>query len=119
MSEILDKKSMQKFYGDFYELGKFKKFSLSLVPADLHRLAPYAAFWGETDDGYRIDLVKAAPDHVRQNLKEVVEGLRTELLHWLGGPAASDPVISVSEAYLSYSALLRAAEWACADFVDR
>ncbi len=78
------------------------------APRELLPLLPYAEFWGIADDTYRIELVRAAPQHIWSEFQEVVKGHKTALLDWLSGPAADRPP---TPEYLAFSFMLQAFDW--------
>jgi hypothetical protein len=82
------------------------------VPSEFHDFIPYAELWGVGDDGTRDLLVTEAPTAVLRNLVEVVHPLDDELDPWLAGSEASGP--SFSDAYVAFSCLRMAADYAAA-----
>ena len=80
--------------------------NLSVVPADLHALAPLAERFGYTDDHVRSQIVEALDAAQREHLRSSVHNLEPQLLEWLAGPESQQA--SPSREYLSFSALLRA-----------
>ncbi|MEH6461361.1 hypothetical protein [Chitinimonas sp. JJ19] len=84
-------------------------FDLNDVPEDLHVLAPYAIFWGISDDWAREDILKRTPDRLKINLKWVVSKFDDQLDAWLAGEEASrsDP----SDAYIAFSAMRMGADF--------
>jgi hypothetical protein len=82
------------------------------VPEEFQDVIPYAELWGVGDDGTRDNLVDRAPATVLENLVHVVVPLGDRLDPWLAGPEASGP--SYTDAYVAFSCLRMAAEYAVA-----
>ena len=86
------------------------------TPGNLRDFIHYAAIWGVCDDGYRMDLIQAAPEWAKQNLKWVVVGLEDRLDDWLAGSAAN--ANPITEAYVAFTCLRMAADEAVAFSLD-
>jgi hypothetical protein len=113
MTELLLKK-----YEEFFVRGRQLRVDLgeppiaqlqgSRVPIELWPLIPYAEFWGISDDGYRIELIKLAPDEVWQGFRDAVSKHKAALLDWLAGPDADS---TPTAEYLAFSFILQAYDW--------
>jgi hypothetical protein len=109
---------LPSLYGAFYtkglrlrhEAGESSDLRLmpDKIPMELLPLLPYASFWGISDDSYRIELVRTAPQHVWNEFQEAVKRLKSILLDWLSGPEADRPP---TPEYLAFSFMLQAFDW--------
>lgn len=79
------------------------------IPEKLIPLLPNAEFWGISDDSYRIELVRIAPNEIWNNFRELVSVYEDDLLDWLAGPEAKHS--SFSPEYLAHSFMLQAFDW--------
>lgn len=77
------------------------------VPSALRVLIPYARIWGDTDDGYRSDMLRQTPASLRSHMKSVVMGKDDELTTWLSGRECKNP--DAPEAFHAFVALFIAA----------
>ena len=78
------------------------------TPPVLSPIAHYAASWGISDDGYRLEFLTRVPEAAVQNLRYVVGVYEDELDEWLAGPEAEGP--AYSEAYIAFSAMRMASD---------
>jgi hypothetical protein len=101
---------MRVFYGPFYALGGRIALDRSKIPEKLRELIPYATFWGMADDKKRDNIVKQAPDSVKNNLKAVMQAYDDLLDEWLAGPEALSD--SPTREYIAFSAMRMAADFA-------
>lgn len=108
--EILNEERMRQVYGAFYQRSLQAKVDQVGIPEGLRLPAPYAQFWGVTDDLDREHLVTAAPGHVRLNLKEVVGLFDDAMDQWLGGEESYNE--RLSDAYVAFTAMRMAADFA-------
>ena len=108
-AKVLDADGMKALYGDFYSSGARQRLNRMRVPAHLHVLLPYAAFWGVADDRLREALVDSAPKGVTRNLKAVIDRHDDALQEWLSGPESEAE--ETSNEYVAFSALLMAADY--------
>src|SRR5262245_725950 len=112
MNELMGK------YGQFFITGiQFQReanqssepLSKSVIPQTLWPLIPYAEFWGISDDGYRIDLIDAAPSNIWIEFRESVFQHLNELENWLIGPDAKRQ--KKTREYIAFSSMLEAYHW--------
>jgi hypothetical protein len=80
------------------------------VPQRFLPLISAAAFWGETDDGFRGDLVELAPTELIESIVAVYSEWWQELEEWLCGSDAQ--LLDPSNEYLRFSCLTFAADYA-------
>lgn len=105
-------------YGDFFLEGQRLRvlagesaemhLQAQKIPEELLSLMPYAEFWGISDDGYRIDLIKQSPQEIWHDFQEAVSKKKTPLLQWLAGPEADN---ELTPEYLAFSFMLQAFDW--------
>lgn len=100
--KVLSDKELKVAYGDFYEKSELANFDVEDVPVNLRFLAPYARFWGLSDDTMRLRLVDQAPSPFLSELKQIVKEFDDLLDVWLAGPEA---MTKPSSAYVAYSAM--------------
>lgn len=106
-------------YGEFYAKGlrlrsdagesSDRRLGTDNVPSQLSPLLPYADFWGISDDTYRSDLVRIAPQHIWDEFRCIVSRNEDALMKWLAGPEAKQR--PPSPEYLAFSFMLQAFDW--------
>jgi hypothetical protein len=111
---------LQQAYGDFYEQCLAVRemanalpmpiLDSSSIPVKLRPLIPYAQIWGFSDDGYRVELIRAAPRQVWTNLRRAVSLVEDELLEWLTSSETRK-----NNEYFAFSNLLQAYDWPRSD----
>lgn len=83
----------------------------SQVPSSLQSVIPLAEKWGLTDDAERAGRVDRAGTEELRELVEQVETVDADTLYgWLAGPESDS--LSPSDAYVAFSALAMAADYA-------
>jgi hypothetical protein len=108
-NQVLNAEQMRRRYGAFYTESPKVAIDPNRVPKALHRLIPYAEFWGVADDWARENIVAKAPHDIQKDLKEVVASFDDELDDWLAGDEADSP--APSPEYVAYSAMRMAADF--------
>lgn len=78
------------------------------APYELHEIAHYAAAWGISDDGYRLDFIKNTDNNLKINLQFIVDRYEDVFDKWLAGPEANGP--EFSESYISFSCMRMASD---------
>lgn len=104
----LEADALAERYGAFYEV-RVGPLEPAQIPEPVRDLAPYAEVWGVGDDGDRDELVEAAPDVARADLKAIFASRDAQLEDWLAGPAADGP--EYSPEYVAFVNMMMAYEY--------
>ncbi len=87
------------------------------VPENLRLLIPAVAFWGESDDGLRCDLVELAPTELLLEVVNMYDEWGEEVDEWLCGPESENT--EASDEFIDFCAFSIACDNACTELMIR
>lgn len=99
----LDRDTLKKRYGAFYQRRTKRPLDPSRVPEELRPIIPYVEIWGVRDDYERDELIDQAPQQAKDDLRALIGALDDKFDNWLAGPEANQP--RLSEEYVAFSNL--------------